>query len=65
MIQVTPQTRILLYRGYVDFRKGIDGLAGICRNHLEKDPFSGSMFVFRNKRRTTDQRRLKLPVEDN
>jgi transposase len=60
MIQVTPQTRIFLYSGCVDFRKGIDGLAGICRNYLEKDPFSGSMFVFRNKRRTT----LKILMYD-
>jgi len=60
MIQVTPQTRIFLYSGYVDFRKGIDGLVGVCRHQLEKDPFSGSMFVFRNKRRTT----LKILMYD-
>ncbi len=33
----------------VDFRKGIDGLAAICRRHLETGPFSGCMFVFGNK----------------
>ena len=30
-----------------DFRKGIDGLAGICRKVLHEDPFGGSVFIFR------------------
>ena len=33
-------------------RNGFDGLAGIVRNHLEKDPVSGDVFVFLNKKRT-------------
>lgn len=53
MIQITPHIRIYLCISAVDFRKGIDGLAGVCRNVLEQDPFSGSMFIFRNKRKTT------------
>ena len=52
MIQVTPQMRILLAVEPVDFRKGIDGLAGVCRAILESDPFSGHVFIFRNKRAT-------------
>jgi transposase len=37
-----------------DFRKGIDGLAGICRKKiLQENPFSGSVFVFRNKTATS------------
>lgn len=52
MIQVTPQMRILLAVEPVDFRKGIDGLAGICRNVLKTDPFSGYLFVFMNKRKS-------------
>jgi transposase len=50
MIQATPQMRILLAVAPVDFRKGIDGLAQVCRQALRKDPFSGYMFIFRNKR---------------
>lgn len=50
MIQLTPQMRILLAVEPVDFRKGIDGLAGVCREYLMKDPFLGSVFVFRNRR---------------
>ena len=50
MIQITPQMRILLAVRPVDFRKGIDGLAAICRRVLQSDPFSGYVFIFRNKR---------------
>jgi transposase len=50
MIQITPQTRILLAIEPVDFRKGIDGLAAVCRARLKRDPFSGTMFIFRNRR---------------
>jgi transposase len=52
MIQITPQMRILLAVEAVDFRKGIDGLARVCREILKADPFSGYVFVFRNKRAT-------------
>lgn len=52
MIQITPQMRILLAVEPVDFRKGIDGLAGVCRKTLAQDPFSGYLFVFRNRRAT-------------
>ena len=53
MIQITPQMRILVAVEAVDFRKGIDGLAGICRGTLKMDPFSGYLFVFRNRRGTS------------
>jgi transposase len=52
MIQVTPQMRILVAVAPVDFRKGIDGLACVCRERLSADPFSGTAFVFRNRRGT-------------
>ena len=47
MIQLTPQMRILVALEAQDFRKGIDGLARICRDVLETDPFGGTLFVFR------------------
>ena len=53
MIQITPQMRILVAIEPVDFRKGIDGLSQLCRNQFEENPFSGTVFVFRNRRRTT------------
>ncbi len=53
MVQLTPQTRIFLAVQPFDFRKGIDGLAQVCRQFLHEDPFSGALFVFRNKTKTT------------
>ncbi len=52
MIQITPQMRVLVATEAVDFRRGIDGLAEICRRELASDPFSGTVFVFRNRRCT-------------
>lgn len=60
MIAITPHMRILVAVAPADFRKGIDGLAQLCRRHLEADPFSGSVFVFRNKRATA----LKMLIYD-
>ena len=61
MIQVTPQLRILVAVDPTDFRKGIDGLARVCQDALGADPFSGALFVFRNRRGTA----LKLLVYDS
>ena len=52
MIQVAPQMRILVAIESVDLRKGIDGLAQLCREKLGADPFSGCLFVFRSRRAT-------------
>jgi transposase len=49
MLQLTPQMRILVAIQPVDFRKGIDGLAALCRNQLAEDPMSGTLFLFRNR----------------
>jgi transposase len=60
MIQLVPQLRILLACQPVDFRCGIDGLAAICKRELAEGPFSGALFVFRNRRGTA----LKLLCYD-
>jgi len=60
MIQLVPQLKILLACEPVDFRKGIDSLAAVCKTRLEQNPFSGAMFVFRNRSGTA----LKLLVYD-
>lgn len=52
MIQLSAHTRVFLFVEPVDFRKGIDGLAGLCRSRLHQDPMSGTVFVFINRRRT-------------
>jgi transposase len=51
-MQLTPQMRLLVSIEPADFRKGIDGLSRICREVLSVDPFSGTVFVFRNRRAT-------------
>jgi hypothetical protein len=41
--------RILVCMQPIDFRKGIDGFAAVCRNHLDQDPHTGTLFLFRNR----------------
>jgi len=53
MLQITPQHHLMLAVQPIDFRKGIDGLMSLCKQHLKHDPFSGTFFIFTNKRRTT------------
>ena len=60
MIQITPQMRVLVAVEATDFRCGIDDLAQRCRACLGADPFSGTVFAFRNRRRTA----IKLLVYD-
>lgn len=60
MIQITPQMRVLVAIEAADFRRGIDGLAQLCRATLHEDPFTGVVFAFRNRRRTA----IKLLVYD-
>ncbi len=60
MIQVAPQMRILVAIEPADFRKGIDGLARVARDELDSDPFSGWIFVFRNRKATA----VKILVYD-
>ena len=60
MIQITPQMRVLVATEPVDFRRGIDGLAQICRASLKVDPFTGAVFVFRSR----NKKAVKLLVYD-
>jgi transposase len=60
MLQLTPQSRIFLAVQPVDFRKGIDGLAALCRQTLGENPLAGAVYVFRNRTGTT----LKLLLYD-
>lgn len=52
MLQITPHMKILAAVEPADFRRGIDGLAQLCRQALAHDPFTGTVFVFRNRQRT-------------
>jgi len=60
MLQLTPQSRIFLATEPVDFSKGIDGLATVCRQRLGDNPLEGAVYVFRNRSGTA----LKLLLCD-
>lgn len=60
MIAPSAGVRILVATQPVDFRKGADGLAAIAQYVLREDPFSGTVIVFRARRRD----RVKLLVWD-
>ena len=60
MLQLTPQSRVFLACEPADFRRGIDGLAALCRQRLGENPLEGAIFVFRNRRGTS----LKLLCHD-
>jgi hypothetical protein len=52
--------RIVVAVAPTDFRRGIDGLARVCKEVLKQDPFGGWVFVFRNRPATA----LKVLVYD-
>jgi transposase len=60
MLQLTPQSRIFLAVEPIDGRKGIDGLAAVCRQVLHDNPLDGAVYVFRTRTGTT----LKLLAYD-
>jgi transposase len=60
MLQLTPQMKVFIAIDPVDFRKGIDGLGGVCRNVLRKNPLDGAVFLFRSRGR----RSIKILVYD-
>lgn len=56
MIFPSNRVRIMVATKPVDFRKGHDGLTALVKNELHKDPFTGTVFVFRSRKAD----RLKL-----
>lgn len=53
MLQITPQMTLFLSINHADFRKGIDALVSLCQKQLNQDPFSGALFMFTNRDRTS------------
>ena len=49
MIVVPSNVRVHLALGTADMRKGLCGLSMLVQKVLNRDPFSGHMFVFRGK----------------
>ncbi len=56
MLTFSRTTRVFLAVEPTDMRKGFDGLFALVENVIREDPFSGHLFVFRNRRRD----RLKI-----
>ncbi len=50
MLNLRLPDRVFLFTSPTDMRKSFDGLAGLVRLHLGRDPLSGDLFVFRSKR---------------
>ena len=49
MLQLPPQSRLVVATDPVDFRHGIDGLGAVCRQRLGDTPLAGAVDVFRNR----------------
>jgi transposase len=52
MFTLSSSHRYHLYRGPCDMRKSFNGLSGLVLDELGRDPTSGEVFVFINRRRT-------------
>lgn len=53
MIGTSRAVRVWARASPTDLRKGFDGLYGLVRNELGRDPLSGDLFLFVNRRRTS------------
>jgi transposase len=51
MIPISAHTKVFLARGATDMRKSFPGLITLTQAVLRKDPASGHLFVFVNRRR--------------
>ena len=51
MFALSDSHRFLLYSQPTDMRKSFDGLSGLIKNQLARDPRSGDVFLFINKSR--------------
>jgi transposase len=56
VLRLPPAVQILACTSPVDLRKSFDGLSAVTESVLERDPMSGHIFVFFNRR--ADQIRL-------
>lgn len=61
MISLPTSGDIFLYNAAADMRKSFDGLTGIIRSELQREPTDGSLFLFLNRR----QDRIKMLFWDS
>lgn len=60
MLSLSPAVRIFVAQGATDLRRSFDGLCALVEQVLSRDPFSGHLFAFFNRRRD----RVKLLAWD-
>src|SRR5260363_129547 len=60
MFHLAVDLQVYLHREAVDFRKGINGLAALVEQSLQRDPFARAVYAFSNRRRD----RVKLLLWD-
>ncbi|MBP7678114.1 MAG: IS66 family insertion sequence element accessory protein TnpB [Thermoanaerobaculia bacterium] len=60
MLTLPPSVRVSLAAGATDMRRSVDGLRALVLKSGMGDPYSGHLFVFRNRRGD----RLKILVWD-
>lgn len=60
MLAITPQMKTLVATQPADLRRSIDGLTRLCKDPLGEDPFAGTVFCFRNRKKTA----IKVLVYD-
>jgi transposase len=53
LIGAQGRVPVFAYRRPVDLRKGFEGLSALVQQALGKDPLSGALYLFTNRRRTT------------
>ena len=58
MIGLESSNRYFFYRPPTDMRKGFDGLCALVKHGMKRDPMSGDIFVFINRRRTHLKKRV-------
>ncbi len=51
MLALSPHVKLYLYGEPCDMRKGFDGLSGVVRAALGREPDDGAVYVFVNRRR--------------
>jgi transposase len=62
VLSISRTTRVFLATAPTDMRKGFDGLFALVENVIQEDPFSGHLFVFRNR---SVRRQLVVRISDN
>ncbi len=60
VVSFSTQLRVFLAREVTDMRKSFDGLCSLIEHRFHRDPYTGDLFAFVNRRRTY----VKLMVWD-